>query len=73
VGWVVALIAAISILLSERYPEPLWNFHAGVVRWEARLLAHLASLVEPYPPFAFDTGSGETAGGSMTGLAPSPR
>jgi hypothetical protein len=44
VGWVVALIAAISILLTERYPEPLWNFQAGVVRWEARLLAYLASL-----------------------------
>jgi Domain of unknown function (DUF4389) len=73
VGWVVALIAAISILLNERYPEPLWNFQAGVVRWEARLLAYLASLVEPYPPFSFDTGSGETVGGSMAGLAHSAR
>jgi hypothetical protein len=56
VGWIVALIAAISILLNESYPESLWNFQRGAVRWEARLLAYLASLVEPYPPFSFDTG-----------------
>jgi hypothetical protein len=56
VGWIVGLIAAISILLNESYPEGLWNFQRGVVRWEARLLAYLASLVEPYPPFSFDSG-----------------
>ncbi len=56
VGWIVWLIAAISILLNERYPERLWNFQRGVVRWEARLLGYLASLAEPYPPFSFDTG-----------------
>jgi Domain of unknown function (DUF4389) len=56
VGWIVGLIAAISILLNESYPEGLWNFQRGVVRWEARLLAYLASLVEPYPPFTFDSG-----------------
>ena len=56
VGWIVWLIAAISILLNERYPERLWNFQRGVLRWEARLLGYLASLVEPYPPFSFDTG-----------------
>jgi hypothetical protein len=56
VGWIVGLIAAISILLNESYPEGLWNFQRGVVRWEARLLGYLASLVEPYPPFSFDTG-----------------
>jgi hypothetical protein len=27
-----------------------------IVRWEARLLGYLASLVEPHPPFSFDTG-----------------
>ncbi|HEV3404922.1 MAG TPA: DUF4389 domain-containing protein, partial [Gaiellaceae bacterium] len=49
-GWIVSLIAAISILLKEDYPEGLWNFQRGIVRWEARLLGYLASLVEPYPP-----------------------
>ena len=56
VGWIVWLIAAISILLSERYPEGLWNFQRGLVRWQARLLGYLASLLDPYPPFSLDTG-----------------
>jgi hypothetical protein len=56
VGWIVWLIAAISILLNEHYPKSLWNFQRGVVRWEARLLGYLASLVDGYPPFSFDTG-----------------
>ena len=49
------LIAAISILLSEQYPEPLWNFQYAVISWQAHLLAYLASLVEPYPPYLLDT------------------
>src|SRR2546427_436518 len=56
VSWVVWIIAAISVLISESYPEGLWRFQRGVVRWEARLLGYIASLVEPYPPFSFDSG-----------------
>jgi len=53
IAWV---IASIAILVNETYPESLWRFQLGVVRWEARLFGYLASLVEPYPPFSFDTG-----------------
>ena len=56
VSWVVWIIAAISVLINETYPEGLWRFQRGVVRWEARLLGYIASLAEPYPPFSFDTG-----------------
>jgi hypothetical protein len=56
-SWVVWLLAATSILRNERYPERLWLFQTGVIRWAARLLGYLASLIEPYPPFAFDTAS----------------
>ena len=55
-SWVVWIIAAISVLINETYPEGLWRFQRGVVRWEARLLGYIASLAEPYPPFSFDTG-----------------
>lgn len=55
VSGIVWLIAAISILLNEHYPEPLWGFQYSIIRWEARLLGYLASLVEPYPPFSLDT------------------
>ena len=29
IGWIVWLMAAVFILLSERYPENLWNFQRG--------------------------------------------
>ncbi len=73
ISFLVGLIAAISILLNERYPERLWNFQSGVIRWNARLLAYLASLVETYPPFSFDSGPGRLSTGAAAadGLEPS--
>lgn len=53
-GSIVWLIAAVSILFTEQYPAPLWNFQHAVIGWQARLLAYLASLIEPYPPFTLD-------------------
>jgi hypothetical protein len=61
VSWIVWIVAAIAILFTERCPEGLWRFQRGVVRWEARLLGYLASLVVTYPPFSFDTGPAATA------------
>ena len=58
----VWLIAAVMVLLRESYPEGLYNFQRGVLRWEARLLGYHASLVQEYPPFALDTGRAEAAG-----------
>ena len=55
VSSIVWLIAAVSILLTERYPARLWNFQYAIIGWQAHLLAYLASLVEPYPPFTLDT------------------
>ncbi|HEU4759570.1 MAG TPA: DUF4389 domain-containing protein [Dehalococcoidia bacterium] len=52
---IIWLIAIIWVLVQETYPEGLYNFQRGIVRWTARLLAYHASLVEQYPPFALDT------------------
>lgn len=49
------IVAGVMILAGEDYPEPLYRFHLGVVRWGARLLAYHAALVDQYPPFALDT------------------
>ncbi len=57
--WVAAaiwLIASVMVLVQETYPEGLYDFQRGAVRWQARLLAYHASLVDAYPPFAFDMG-----------------
>jgi hypothetical protein len=45
------------VLAQENYLDGLFDFHRGVIRWQARLLGYQASLVEPYPPFTVDTGA----------------
>ena len=55
VSAVILLIAAVMVLIQENYPEGLYNFQRGILRWEARLLGYHTSLVDQYPPFALDT------------------
>ena len=57
VGAIVWVIAVIRVLLDEGYPDSLWRFLLGLVRWEACVLAYLASLVDRYPPFTLETGA----------------
>lgn len=57
---VVLPVAAISILINETVPDWAYNFTRGYMRWEARLLAYMSSLVEGYPPYSFANGA-ETA------------
>jgi hypothetical protein len=60
-GAIVWLIGVVCVLVSERYPEGLWQFLRGIVRWEACLFAYLASLVDRYPPFTLETASASPA------------
>jgi Domain of unknown function (DUF4389) len=57
VGAIVWLIAVVLVLINESYPDSLWRFLLGLVRWEAWLLAYLAALVDQYPPFTLETSS----------------
>lgn len=70
IAGILWIVAAIMILIQEDYPEGIYNFNLGVMRWEARLLAYLSSLVDPYPPFALDTGPQE--GGMPAPATPAP-
>jgi hypothetical protein len=74
VGAVLGLIAAIMILIQESYPEGIFNFLRGCMRWESRLLVYMAGLVQDYPPFAFDTGPepGTPALPPASGSGPQP-
>ena len=55
VGGFVWVIAAIFLLATERVPPALLAYQRGVLRWNARLVAYHASLVDEYPPFELDT------------------
>ena len=51
--WLVALL---TILFTATVPKSILTFQTGYLRWQARLIAYHASLVEEYPPFSFESG-----------------
>lgn len=57
VAGILVIVAAIMVLINGTYPEGIFGFIRGYVRWDARMYAYLAGLVQEYPPFALDTGS----------------
>jgi hypothetical protein len=61
VGALVWMVAVVCVLVSETYPEGMWRFLLGIVRWEACVLAYLASLVDRYPPFSLRSESAASA------------
>ena len=72
VFFIVWIIAAISILANGTYPDWAFNFIRGYLKWNARVLAYMASLVDEYPPFSFEDGSAPVATASPPPAPPSP-
>jgi Inner membrane component of T3SS, cytoplasmic domain/Domain of unknown function (DUF4389) len=50
----VYLIAWWAILFTGRYPVGMFNFSAGVLRWQTRVSGFNLLLTEEYPPFSLD-------------------
>jgi hypothetical protein len=52
VAWCLAtIIAWVLILMTGSYPEELYRFGVGVLRWNIRVEAYLLLLHDDYPPF----------------------
>lgn len=51
VVFLAVIVAWVVIIITGRYPEPLYGFVAGGVRLFTRGLAYVALLCDPYPPF----------------------
>jgi hypothetical protein len=50
------IVGAIAILINGTYPEWASGFIRGYLRWTARVMVYMASLVDEYPPFSFEAG-----------------
>jgi len=52
------LVGAVLVLLGGPMPPSILAYQRGLLRWQTRLVAYHASLVDEYPPFSFDTTGG---------------
>ena len=66
------IVAAIAILINGTYPEWAANFIRGYLRWTARVMVYMASLVDEYPPFSFEGGDAGALAPPAQPSAPEP-
>jgi uncharacterized protein DUF4389 len=50
--WVTAFVAWVLILVTAAYPQPLYDFGVGSLRWLIRVEAYMLLLTDDYPPFS---------------------
>jgi len=52
--FIVSVIAWFAILFTATYPEDLYTFAVGCLRWSLRVEAYLLLLRDEYPPFSLE-------------------
>jgi hypothetical protein len=72
VATILIVVAAIIVLIQEKYPEGIFSFLRGYARWNARVYGYMAGFAQDYPPFAFDTGPEGGAPPVTAGVPPAP-
>ncbi len=55
----LVVVAGFFLLVTGRYPEPLFEFLVGFSRWAYRVAAYIGLMTDVYPPFRLDVGGRE--------------
>jgi hypothetical protein len=50
--WITAIVSWFLILITGNYPDGLYQFGVGTLRWMLRVEAYVLLLVDEYPPFS---------------------
>ncbi len=53
-AYVAAFVSWFALLFTGSYPEGMYNFNAGVIRFTARVNGYYNLLTDEYPPFGLD-------------------
>jgi hypothetical protein len=56
---VLVLVAGVVLLVTGRYPRPVFDLVLGLNRWVLRVAGYVALMTDRYPPFRLDQGGHE--------------
>ena len=70
-AFVLWVVVQWVILFTARFPRGMFDFVAGVVRWQTRVNGYALGLSDRYPPFSLEAPTDRARASAPFGTAPS--